>query len=60
MRFMTNLYKELWYCSVHLRVAAGELLVQILLPEGAVPQVGEDWGQVMMRDVVDGLIRHGD
>jgi hypothetical protein len=33
---------------VHLRVAAGELLVQVLLPEATVSQVGEDGGEVMM------------
>jgi hypothetical protein len=33
---------------VHLRVAAGELLVQVLLPEATVSQVGEDRGEIMM------------
>ena len=33
---------------VHLRVAAGELLVKVLLPEATVSQVGEDGGEVMM------------
>ena len=33
---------------VHLRVAAGELLVKILLTEVTVSQVGEDGGEVMM------------
>ena len=33
---------------VHLRVAAGELLIKVLLTEATVPQVGEDGGEVEM------------